>query len=463
MQEEPLSSKCRQGQALPCALSSRSSGLCALLLLWVCLAVAALQCEGIRRPTSGSLGGNGVTLNPGRKPCVLAAALNSSTCRKRVGPASSDLGVFAARLGLGELRCIDTAGRFLHVSPPPAAAAKTSEAAGEEGEGQAVAARHRAHQAAADFLGACPVYFVADAGGRLLAASYRAADPHVIPPLTAATTTAAATTRAAAAASTPARAALSVGVYFMSPVDAADYLHAITGGGSPSSLTIRAVPLSNAYASLRYIHPKLRLEAARAAASFSSRRSFPLLSRLSLAVQHLLGGEGGGSKLRCVLLPDTQTLEEEIKRKGGDPFRGVPVFSLPPIKAQRGSSLHALLTQQRQQQSTASSTAATSYYQLVPVETSSNHWVLAVQFEGGLRQPFFCSREDALKAYEAFAAKLPSRLLSAHTTLRVHTLEGLLDKLALRASSSSRLYADDTNNMHGLMRPLLLPALKNFL
>ncbi|KAL8455464.1 hypothetical protein Emag_000703 [Eimeria magna] len=350
----------------------------------------------------------------------------------------------------------------MHVSPPLAVTATTREAAEEkiqgkeEDGGQAVAALHRAHQAAADFLDACPIYFVADAGGRLVAASYQAADPHVIPSLTAA---------AATTASTPAHAALSVGVYFMSPVDAADYLHAINGGALRSPLTIRAAPLSNAYASLRYTHPKLRLQAARAAAYGRSKKTIPLLNRLSLAVQQLFGWEAGGSKLRCVLLPDTHTLSEEIKRQGGAPFRGVPVFSLPLIKAQRGSGLHVLLLQQRQQ-STDSSTAATktgqpSHYQLVPVETGVGHWALAVQFEGSLRLPVFCSREDALTAYQAFAAKLPSRLLPFRTTLRVHTLEGLLDKLASTPSSRPTPYTNDTK-MQGVLRPLLLPALQNF-
>ncbi|KAL8269379.1 hypothetical protein Esti_006691 [Eimeria stiedai] len=459
--QKPFSRKCRQGQPLPRALYCRSL-----------FPKSKLYCDGRKRLTGG-LGFDGGNFNPGGSSGVLAAALNLPTCRKRVGPASSELGLFAARLGLGELRCMGRQGRFLHAPPPPAAA--TSEAAGgevqggAENSGHAVAALQCAHQAAADFLSACPIYFVADASGRLVAASYRAADPQVIPSLTAAAATAAAAgaaSSAAPAASTPAHAALSVGVYFMSPVDAADYLHAITGGALRSPLMIRAVPLSKAYASLRYVHPKLRAEAARAASAPSiSEKAFPLLHRLSQAVQQLLGWEARGARLRCVLLPDTQTLSEEIKRQRGAPFRGVPVFSLPPLKVERGSSLHTVLLQQRQR-STSGSKAATkrvqpSHYQLVPVETSPNHWVLAVQFKGCLRAPVFCSREDAHTAYAAFAASLPSRLLSARTTLRVHALEALLDKLALRAFRKSMLNTDA--NAHGLMRPLLLPALQNFL
>ncbi|KAL8436845.1 hypothetical protein ACSSS7_001407 [Eimeria intestinalis] len=458
-----------QGRPTSQGLSHGSRLLFCSLLFWASLSAAAVPCFGVRR-SPGSPGSGVVKSNPAKNFGVLAAALNSPACRKRVGPASAELSVFAARLGLGELRRTNSEGRFLHVPSQPAGAATSKAAEGKAQEtggqsGQAAAALHLRHQAALDFLKACPIYFVADAGGRLLTASYHAADPHVIPSLTAATTAAteaAATTGAAAAASTPAHAALSVGVYFMSPVDAADYMHAVTGVASRSPLTIRAVPLSEAYASLRYIHPKLRLEAA---APIISGKTSSLLRRLSLAVRQLLGWEARGAKVRCVVVPDTHTLSEEIAGQGGASFRGIPVFSLPAIKAERGSRLH---TQLLQLQQSTSSTAMMKNgqhnhcYQLVPVERSPCHWVLAVQFEGNLRTPVFCSRNDAHAAYVAFAARLPPRLLAARATLRVHTLEEILDKLAVRASSPTTPNSKDTNTL-GMMRPLLLPALDNFI
>ncbi|KAL8424515.1 hypothetical protein Efla_007384 [Eimeria flavescens] len=377
-------------------------------------------------PTSSSLlaAGDAMSNSMLRGSGVWAALLPPQPTL--VKPTDLEFFLFSSRLARGELRSLGSGGnRFVYLPPHPAAAAV--HAARNRGSSSQPSSPFPPvySQAAADFLSACPVFFVADRRGRLLTASYEPADPQAIPPLTGAPAAAAGAARGAAAAageegaasSTPGHVALSLGLFFMSPSDAAEYLHAAAAGSSLVGLSVKSMPLSEAYPWLRYIHPGLRQQARKAHASFRSKGPaavFFLL--LSTGMQKLLRKEATeADRLRCVLMPDSRTLAAELQQRGrrGAPLRGTPVFVLPPLGATSGSRLQQALQQQQPQGEAAAADGreeAAAHYRLEAVQTGRDQWSFAVRFKGSLRMPVFCSRADAAAAPAAPFACLPLNL-----------------------------------------------------
>lgn len=417
-----------------------------LRLFLLYLIICSLSCKAIRTPKCYK-GGNAARL---------ARSLAAITPRspRLVGPEEEALRIFSSRLGLGQLRHLGR-GFFAYWPTKQASDASTANGEGRRGSDPSRDGGTTYPPAVADFLSVCPVFFVSDRRGRLITASYPAADPAALPALA----EGAAVPTSATVASTPAHAAFALGVYFMSPRDAADYLHHIDEGSRSSSLRIRAMPMSKAYESLRYVHPEARGQAAIARASSASSR-IPFLPRLLFAAQRLRREEGRA--LRCILLPNTETLGQELAGRK-EPFVGTPVYALPPIEVRPGSSLHKALQRLEQQQKqlpgenlTRTGEDTKRPYRLSATgKTSPDRWVITIRFNGQHRLPIFCNANDAREAYEAFRAQLPKRQLPPTPTLKVYSLESLIDRLSFpkdpedeSGSAKQRAYK---------LHPLLLP------
>lgn len=389
-----------------------------------------------------------VKINPTRWTRGLVATLPLPG-GKKIAPGDEALRIFSSRLGLGQLQHLGE-GRFAYWAPkvtPCSEGAPSMFRSRRQGSYDSYRKKNATYPPQiAEFLSACPVYFISDQRGRLIPSSYPAADPASLPALVEDTPKNALSSASAATptSSTPASAAYSLGLFFLSPRDAEDYLECFNTNEDAGSsyLTIRAVPLSRAYQSLRYLHPDTRHEAA-----MTHSAPFALYWLWSTA-RKLLSREEG-SNLRCILVPSTETLTEELRRQKNS-ILGTPIYSLPTIEVKPGSYLHKMLQRQYEQQDHHQLEKKTdSVYQLFPIEITANRWVLAVRFNGRPRIAFFCNSSDAHKAYQSFRSQLPSRSsLPSTAALMVCSLENILSLLSSNKNTSK-------------LSPLLLPSLES--
>lgn len=393
--------------------------------------------SGARDSRCSRLTGNRGTQQPAaaaaaRVPCA------SLALSRVVGAEDPALETFASRLALGQLQ---RRGDTIFVYRQQPAAAPAAAAAGSSREALA---------RIAECLSVCPVFCVCNSRGQLVPVSYPAADTSALPPL-------AAEEETAAAASAPAHAALALGLFFLSPRDAAEYA-AHVAGDSRSPLQLRRLPLARAFPTLRYVHPSSRREAADAMCPSVSKGPRLLRTLKNWLAGRPAGETAAGSRLRCLLVPDTEILSKQIVTH--EQFLGTPVFELQHIHVRPGSALHkALQQQQRQQQPQVprqqqGPSSGCYVLRARPTTARADRWQLLVAFEGVERHPIFCRDSDALEAFAAFKARLlPAaaalQLPAAASLIRVRNLETVLDELSLPAAAE------------GLQPPpLLLPDLR---
>ncbi|CDJ42423.1 hypothetical protein, conserved [Eimeria tenella] len=365
------------------------------------------------------------------------------------------LHVFSVRLAAGQLRRIRES-VFLLLSPRNSPRSSTSSNSSSSGSSKNAAYDYYYPKAIADFLRACVVYYVADKKGNIIPAIYPSAHTLQRPATAAAAAEAAAAAAAGAASCTPAEAALSVGVFFMSKEDACAYRESIMNAFSqePPHASISWISLADVYPLLRYVHPCGRRAAAAAAAAAGEPGSF--VGRCMQRVLLQLQGRRAAalaSRSKFVLLPSTQTLSAELKTKSN--FTGIPVYSLLPVR--RGAvpeAIRALKQQQQQQQQ-----GGRYVYKLSLVGGQGGAWTLAVNYNGEMRTPVFCSKTDAEAALAAFAKPLPRKLKRdfACNLITVQTLESALDRLPQQPPAAAAAAAAAEAKGSAAPFPLLLP------
>ncbi|OEH79775.1 hypothetical protein cyc_00517 [Cyclospora cayetanensis] len=359
-----------------------------------------------------------------------------------INAGQESLRLFASRLALGQLRRLRE-GLYAYC-PPDSDSPKTASSA----NGSAEVCLHPSGAfyppSVADFLSVCPVFFVADRGGSLVAASYPATDTALLAEAPKAQNTHQFQT-GAAAASSPAHALFSLGIFFMSAKDAKAYLHHVSKDSS-SHFHVRSTTLRKAYGCLRYVDSNGR----RAAGEETDGRILSLFRR----TRRFFSGSQGKS-MRCILVPNTQTLCNELSKSGK--FEGIPVYTLPAIDTRGDIAKSRVLRQLRakleQKLRRNKSTSRPLCYPLLPIETSPGRWILALAFNGSLRQPFFCSDRDAIAAYRALTATLPPGFAEPSPKLTVYSLEKVLN-------NPHSLPTNDSSSLQGgqeRLPTLLLP------